>query len=60
MPDYQYRVEAEYEAVARTLSAFPNTGLYKLSELELAESPANRHSHDPHVIEKVAPPVSME
>lgn len=36
MPDYRLRVEAEYEAVTRTLSAFPKTKLYKLSELELA------------------------
>ena len=36
MPDYRSRVEAEYEAMSRTLTAFPKTKLHLLSELELA------------------------
>jgi len=36
MVDYKRRVEAEYEAIERTLSTLPNKLLSQLSELELA------------------------
>jgi hypothetical protein len=44
MPDYRLRIEAEYEAIARTLSSIPQTPLYKLSELELAGVAALLHN----------------
>lgn len=36
MPDYRLRIEAEYEAIERTLSALPAKPLPELTQLELA------------------------
>lgn len=44
MPDYRMRVEAEFEAVERTLSALPKRPLPDLSELELAGVAALLHN----------------
>jgi hypothetical protein len=44
MPDYRLRVEAEYEAIQRTLAALPVTQLSTLSQLELAGAAALLHN----------------
>jgi len=44
MPDYRLRIEAEYEAMQKALSALPERPLATLSELELAGAAALLHS----------------
>ncbi len=36
MTDYRVRIEAEYEAIEKTLASFPNKSVSQLSKLELA------------------------
>jgi HepT-like protein len=44
MPDYRLRIEAEYEAIDRTLSALPRKPLSELTDLELAGVAAMLHN----------------
>ena len=44
MPNYKLRIEAEYEAISKTLDEIPNKELTKISKLELAGVAALLHN----------------
>lgn len=44
MADYRLRIEAEYEAIDKTLSSLPSSSLSNLSQLELAGAATLLHN----------------